>query len=419
MPPPKEAGGMILSAFALVLLTVIMLWTSYHIPIMLTGVVGFKHKPNDGHPSIDRLPTFSLIVPTKNEAKVITRGLSALLNLDYPRTKMEILVVDGDSKDGTAEQCRTFVKAYPRTVRLLKEKASKGKPKALNYALPHVTGEIVGVFDADSVPEKNVLKRMVVNFTDPTVMAVQGRTSSLNREQNMLTKVAAMEEQSWLRSLVNGREKMGLFVPLTGSCQFVRKRILEELGGWAEDSLAEDVELSLRLVEQNYVVKYASEACSREETPSQLRNLIQQRTRWYRGYMEEALKYGRLVKWGRLNRKIVDAEVFLMGPFVMVLCLASYLNWALTMFVFTSSLSLLPSLAVVLTSLTLFSIGVALTLMAKPARLRNLVWIPFIYAYWLLQTMIAVRAFLQMLFHRPRRWQKTMKHGSQTVNPAN
>lgn len=405
---------MILSALALVLLTFIILWTSYHLPIMLTGIFAARHEGGDVSPSLDRLPTFSLIVPTRNEAKVITRGLRALLGLDYPREKMEILVVDGNSEDGTAEQCRKFVNAYPRTVRLLHEETPKGKPKALNYALPHVTGEIVGVFDADSVPEKNVLKRTVANFADPRVMAVQGRTTSLNKDENMITRVASMEEQSWLQALVNGREKMGLFVPLTGSCQFVRKRVLEELGGWAEDSLAEDVELSLRLVEKNYVVKYASEACSGEETPSQLRRLIQQRTRWYRGYMEEAIRYGRLVKRENLSRRIVDAEVSLVGPFVMVLCLVSYFNWALTRFVFTESLSLLPSLAVVLTSLTVFSIGVAVTLMTKPARLRNLVWIPFIYVYWLLQTMIAGGAFLQMVLRRPKVWRKTVKDGSRT-----
>jgi cellulose synthase/poly-beta-1,6-N-acetylglucosamine synthase-like glycosyltransferase len=76
-----------------------------------------------------------------------------------------------------------------------------------------------------------------------------------------------------------------------------------ELGGWDENSLTEDVELAVRLVEKNHVIKYAPDVCSGQETPDNLGSLFKQRVRWYRGYMETALKYGRLLD--RLNRKTV------------------------------------------------------------------------------------------------------------------
>ncbi|MFQ5758503.1 MAG: glycosyltransferase [Candidatus Bathyarchaeia archaeon] len=403
---------MIILTISLALLILILLWTIYHIPIMLAGVRGHGHKSEDISVHGGRLPKFSLIVPAKNEENVIARCLKALLSLDYPRAKMEIIVVEGGSTDATKDVCLEFSRRHPSVVRVLSQATSTGKPAALNFALPHVTGEIVGVFDADSVPERDVLRKVASNFQDPSVMAVQGRTSSLNKEKNILAKVAAMEEKAWLQSMVNGRERLKLFVPLTGSCQFVRRGILEEMGGWAEDSLAEDVELALKLVEKRFLVKYDGNVCSRQETPSTLRSLIKQRTRWYRGYMEAALRYGRLLRnpcW-----KTIDAEVSLMGPFVMVLCLASYLNWALSMFIPVETIGLLPNLgtmAVVMTGLTLFSIGTALAFMEKPARIRNLIWIPFIYAYWFLQTAIAGWAFLQTFLRRPKVWQKTVKNG--------
>jgi cellulose synthase/poly-beta-1,6-N-acetylglucosamine synthase-like glycosyltransferase len=330
--------------------------------------------------------------------------------LDYPREKLEILVVEGDSEHGHEHVSLSFARAFPHVVKVLHENRSTGKPKALNAALPHVTGEVVGVFDADSVPERSVLRRVAAKLQDQSIMAVQGRTSSLNPDENMLTRMVAMERRCWLQSLVNGREKLGLFVPLTGSCQFVRRDVLKALGGWAEESLAEDVELSLRLVENKYSVTYAPDVQSWEETPSRLNNLIHQRTRWYRGYMEEGLKYGRLLQ--TLNRKTLDAEIALMGPFMMVLCLVGYLNWAVSLLLPPPSLALLPTLAGVLISLTLFSIGVALAFMERPMRLRTLVWIPFIYAYWLLQTLIAGQSLLMIALRRPRVWQKTMKQGS-------
>jgi cellulose synthase/poly-beta-1,6-N-acetylglucosamine synthase-like glycosyltransferase len=358
------------------------------------------------------LPKFSLIVPAKNEEKVIGRCLKALLDLDYPRERMEVIVVDGSSEDGTRNISLEFAGRFPKIVKVLSEATPTGKPAALNLALPHVTGDIVGVFDADSVPERDVLHKVVSNFQNPSIAAVQGKTIALNEEKNLLAKVAAMEERAWLQSMVNGRERLNLFVPLTGSCQFIRRRILDEMNGWTEDSLAEDVELSLRLVEKGFPVKYAPEVCSRQETPSSLRSLIKQRTRWYRGYMETALEYGRLLRNPRW--KTIDAEISLTGPFVMALCLASYLNWALNLIIPTATFGPLPNLgtmAILLTSATIFSIGAALALMEKPAKLRNLIWIPFIYAYWFLQTIIAGRAFLQIILGRRKVWQKTAKDG--------
>lgn len=401
---------MLLSAISLILITFILLWTTYNVPIALAGVSNCRQQTRDLPVSVNRLPKVSLIVPAKNEEKVIARCLSTLLGLDYPREKMEILVVDGGSEDATTSICFAFAKGFPHVVKVLREDRASGKPKALNVALPHVTGEVVGVFDADSVPERSVLKRVGAQFHDPTVMAVQGQTRSINQDENMVTRIAAMERRSWIQALVRGRARLGLFVPLTGSCQFVRRKVLEELGGWAEASLAEDVELSLRLVEHKYSVQYAPDACSREETPSRIGSLIQQRTRWYRGYMEEGFKYGRLLK--HINRRTLDAEMSLMGPFIMVACLASYLTWALTMLLPTPTIDLLPNLAIVVTSLTLFGIGVALVLMEKPMQLRNVAWIPFIYAYWILQTLIAGRAFLLTVLRRPRVWQRTIKQGS-------
>jgi cellulose synthase/poly-beta-1,6-N-acetylglucosamine synthase-like glycosyltransferase len=308
--------------------------------------------------------------------------------------------------------CKDFADSHDGNFKFICEQTSKGKPGALNLALPYISGEIVGVFDADSLPESDVLKKSVSYFNDEKVMAIQGRTTSLNEKNNILTRVIAMEEKAWFQALLNGREKLHLFVPLTGSCQFVRSKVLKELGGWDENSLTEDVELALRLVEKKHLIRYAHDVCSGQETPDSLGNLVKQRVRWYRGYMETALKYGRLLD--TINKRTVDAEISLGGPFMMVVSLLSYVNWFFVALFLSERNPIIDftGLVIALTAVSLVSIGIALTASEKPIRLGNVLWIPSIYLYWIIQMFIAGWAFLKLVFKRSRVWTKTAKNGS-------
>jgi cellulose synthase/poly-beta-1,6-N-acetylglucosamine synthase-like glycosyltransferase/glycosyltransferase involved in cell wall biosynthesis len=398
----------IFAIFAACLLAIILFWSAYHAPILFAGI---KSKRKRSYDNVTDFPRFSIIVPAKDESPVIARCLNTLLNLDYPMNKMEIIIVEGGSEDNTKEICAEFATKNPDNIKVICENSSKGKPAALNLALPYVTGDIVGVFDADSIPEKNVLKKIASYFEDQSTTAVQGSTVSLNEKQNMLTRVAAMEDKAWFQGLMGGRERWKLFVPFTGSCQFIRTDVLKKMGGWDESSLAEDVELALRLTKEGKSVTFAPDICSGQETPCNLRSLVTQRTRWYRGYMEAAFKYGSLLE--KHNRRILDAEMSLMGPFIMIVCLISYFNWGFSL-IFPADTSLFlisPILVVALTSVTLLSLGVSCVFRVKPMKPKNIIWIPFIFGYWFMQMTIAGWAFLKIVFRRSRVWGKTVKNG--------
>jgi cellulose synthase/poly-beta-1,6-N-acetylglucosamine synthase-like glycosyltransferase len=192
--------------------------------------------------------------------------------------------------------------------------------------------------------------------------------------------------------------------------------VLKELGGWDEASLTEDVELALRLVEKQHKIKYAEDVCCGQETPNGLRDFFKQRVRWYRGYMETALTYGRLLD--TINKKTVDAEISLAGPFMMVVSLISYINWLLLALFLSESSPILTftGLIILLTAVSLLSLGVGLTAAEKPFKLRNMLWVPAIYAYWLIQICIAGWAFLKFAFRRKKVWNKTVKKGFITPN---
>lgn len=204
----------IFDVIAIVLLAFLFFWTVYNGLIICVGLKSRRRRIQSRLVNVAETPKFSIIVPTKDEEVVIGRCLSSLLELDYPKDKMEIIIVDGNSADNTCSICSDYVEKHPGVFKLIKEKASNGKPAALNLALPSVTGDIVGIFDADGVPEKDVLRKAASYFNDKKISAVQGRTTSLNEKKNLLTRVVSMEERAWYQALLSGKEKLKLFVPL-------------------------------------------------------------------------------------------------------------------------------------------------------------------------------------------------------------
>ncbi len=401
---------------AILVISLLYVWTAYNLPILAVGVRHLCRSRNKKgklpYFSKDELPSISVIVPVKDEERVVGRLLNALLKADYPKEKMEIVVVEDGSVDRTTEICRDFVKQYPSQVKVICRNVSDGKPSALIEALKYVKNEIVGVFDADNVPEQDVLLRVAKHFKDPSVVALQGRVSAINAEENMLTQLVTQEEAVRYDGFMGGKEILGLFVPLNGSCYFVKRAVLEAVGGWDTRSLSEDMELAARLIHNGYKIKYASDVRSWQEYPASLTTFFKQRLRWFRGTMEVGVKYGKLLK--NLNRVSLDAEFTMVGSFILISCLVGYLIpiFSILIPLKPDFVSLFLANATSLLTVVLLSLaGGTMVYATKPRKLRSLLWVPFIYLYWILQNFIALYALLQILLRRPKRWLKTEKKG--------
>jgi len=311
---------------AVIVISLLYVWTLYNIPIVVAGLRNLrsgKRKRKFSGGSQKRLPTMSIIVPVKDEEKVVGRLLKALAKVDYPQDKKEIVIVEDGSIDRTGEICRKFADEHPGQVKLVRRSVSDGKPSALKEALKHVSGEIVAVFDADNIPEPDFLLRAASYFEDSSVAAVQGRLIAVNEDENILTKFVSQEEALRCEAYMRGKDALGLFVPLTGSCYFVKKSVLDDVGGWDSKVLSEDMELAARLTKNGHKIRYASDVKSWQEYPATVSAFFKQRTRWFRGTMEVSLSYGSLLK--NPTKKSLDAEVTLAGPFVLISCLIGYL----------------------------------------------------------------------------------------------
>ena len=406
---------MIFSIITAVVLFVMYVWGFYNMPILFAGVRNRFRGCSERFAvsmSEEELPSVSFIVPVRDGCAVIGRLLQALLGLDYPSHKIDIVLVVGPSLDNTVEICKEYAERYFSRIRVLQEPTSEGKPSALNQGLEHAEGEIVAVFDADSVPDSGFLRKAVGYFQDSSVAAVQGRNLSINVEQNLLTRVISYEEAIVFQIHLQGRESLRRFVPLTGSCCLIRKAMIGSVNGWDTKSLSEDLEMSVRLFHSGCRIRYAPDVRSHQENPSKVTELASQRLRWFRGGMEVGVRYGKLVS--RPDAKNADIELTLIGPFVFPIC---FLEIAIAVYtslfsVQTDFLSPLVSmLASFLTFMFLLIMGIVLVHLDGQRRIANLAWLPFIYVYWIFESFIATYALFQIILRRPRKWARIRKTG--------
>lgn len=262
--------------------------------------------------------TFSILVPAKNEEKVLGRLLDRLINQEYDKSKYEIIVVEDGSTDRTFQICKNYEENYDnvRCVKLDKSNVPNGKSRALNYAMKLAKFDIIGVFDADTFPRLDVLSYVSGSFDSDNVVAVQGKLIPINVRESIIARFASLEEL-FNEYSIGGRARFGLFVPLEGTCTFVKKSIIEEMGGWNEYSLTEDLDLSVKLTSAGYKIMYNPNVVAWREVASSLRWLIKQRLRWYRGHFEISLSMPK-----KIDPRIFDGILLIGTPIFMLMNLA-------------------------------------------------------------------------------------------------
>jgi len=235
----------------------------------------------------DDLPGVSILLPAHNEEMVIERTLAALLVLRYPPERLEILVIDDASTDRTGEHVARIAEqhAHIRLLAIPRDVGGKGKAAALNTGLAHARHSILAVYDADNRPEPESLAYLVRQLLrHPELAAVLGKFRCLNRRRNWLTRFVNIEGISFQWMIQAGRWMLMRFCSLPGTNYVIRREALEKAGGWDEHALTEDAELTLRLYEAGYLVKFAPYAVTWEQEPETLRVWWRQRNRWVRGY---------------------------------------------------------------------------------------------------------------------------------------
>ena len=257
------------------------------------------------------LPTVSILIPAHNEEVVIRQTLKAMVQLSYPKHLLEIIVINDNSSDGTGDIVRSFSEQYDH-IHMIETKppfAGKGKSTALNEGLKASTGEVICVYDADNMPEQKAVYHLVLGLlNDPKAGAVVGKFRVINAAKNLLTKFINIETICFQWMAQGGRWKWFSIATIPGTNFAIRRHILEELGGWDVHALAEDTELTIRVYNLGYVIRFFPAAITWEQEPETWKVWWRQRTRWARGNQYVVLKF--LKQFMKLKRKRMIFDLF-------------------------------------------------------------------------------------------------------------
>ncbi len=372
------------------------------------------------------LPLITVQLPLFNEQYVAERIIKGAIEIDYPKDKLEIQVLD-DSTDKTLEISDQCVRKYSNlgyNIKLLHRTNRIGqKGGALREALDKAEGEFLAIFDSDFIPAKNILKDTMPYFiNDPKTGMVQTRWGHINSDYSLLTRAQSIAIDTHFIVDQVARYGEGLFFNFNGTAGVWRKKCIYDAGNWQDDTLTEDMDLSYRAKLKGWKFHYLKDIVNPSELPVQVNAYKSQQFRWAKGSLQTALKIVNQVFSSNISFKlkfqaVMHMTYYCVHPLLVlnVLCLlpamlaAKYLwksyTFSVSGFMVTVCLMSISPLICAYSQYKLY-----------PNWKSRLKWIP---ALMLAGTGIAVnntKAFLEAIFKKPSEFIRTPKHGIKKKN---
>jgi cellulose synthase/poly-beta-1,6-N-acetylglucosamine synthase-like glycosyltransferase/peptidoglycan/xylan/chitin deacetylase (PgdA/CDA1 family)/spore germination protein YaaH len=258
--------------------------------IILVGVLALRqfsiHKKLVKEVKAENLPSVSIIVPGYNEEVTVLQTINSLLKTEYP--VFEIIFVDDGSKDNTLEIVMSAFSNHPK-VKIF-TKPNGGKATALNYGIKRSTYDFAVCIDADTQLQADAVYHLMTYFTNEEIGAVAG-TVKVGNEVNLITRWQSIE---YITAQNMDRRAFDLLNSITvvpGAIGAFRKEAIEKAGGFTSDTLAEDCDLTMRILKQGYVIRNCGEAIAYTEAPETIEMLVKQRFRWSFGVMQSFWKH--------------------------------------------------------------------------------------------------------------------------------
>jgi cellulose synthase/poly-beta-1,6-N-acetylglucosamine synthase-like glycosyltransferase len=259
-----------------------------------------KHKATSHAPALTDFPSVTIQLPVYNEKYVINRLLEAVSKIDYPREKLEVQILD-DSTDETTKIILDKIqelRGLNMDFKLLHREQRDGyKAGALANGLRSATGDLIAIFDADFIPQSDFLIKTVPYFTNPTIGVVQTRWAHVNKDYSFLTELQAFGLDAHFSIEQSARNAVNSFINFNGTCGVWRKETIESAGGWKDDTLTEDLDLSYRAQLKGWKFKYLEDVSTPGELPILMPAIKSQQYRWNKGGAETARKLIAKVFW--------------------------------------------------------------------------------------------------------------------------
>lgn len=262
--------------------------------------------PQGGDRKLAGFPTVTVQIPVYNERYVAQRLLETVARFDWPQDRLEVQALDDSDDDTTDMIARTAsaLRARGVNVQHLRRGTREGfKAGALAYGLERASGEFIAVFDCDFLPPPDFLRRVMPEFDDSKVGLVQARWGHVNRDYSNLTRAQALGIDGHFAVEQEVRFRSGFLLNFNGTAGVFRRACIEDAGGWAGDTLAEDLDLSYRAQLRGWKFVYRKDIACPAELPVQIQALKRQQFRWAKGSIQVWRKLGGRVSRSELTRR--------------------------------------------------------------------------------------------------------------------
>jgi len=234
-----------------------------------------------------KLPFYTIFCPLYKEWEVLPQFVTAISRLDYPKDKLQVLLLLEENDEKTIKVARDYrLPSYFETI-IVPHSLPKTKPKALNYGLKLAKGEYAVIYDAEDIPEKNQLKKACLAFdrVNEKTICIQAKLNYYNPHQNLLTRLFTAEYSLWFDLILIGLQSIHAPIPLGGTSNHFRLKALRSLEGWDPFNVTEDCDLGIRLAKKGYHTAMM-DSTTFEEANCQPLNWLRQRSRWIKGYIQ-------------------------------------------------------------------------------------------------------------------------------------
>jgi cellulose synthase/poly-beta-1,6-N-acetylglucosamine synthase-like glycosyltransferase len=365
-------------------------------------------------------PSVSILIPAHNEEKVIGKTVKAMLSLNYPEDKFEVIVINDNSSDDTGKILEELKKTYSnKNLRIIttdKITGGKGKSNALNIGYQNSKSDYIVVYDADNTPEKLALRYLVYAITNSKDLgAVIGKFRTRNKYKNILTRFINIETLSFQWMAQAGRWQLFRLCTIPGTNFIIRRSVIEALGGWDIHAIAEDTEISFRIYKMGYRIGFMPLAVTWEQEPEKLRVWFKQRTRWAKGNVYVLLKYLKNIYREKTKSVLFDLYYFFSVYFLFLSSvILSDIIFILGLFTdikisLSSNFFVIWILAYIL---FILEVSIALTLEKGESNYKNIILVALMYfSYCQLWMIVAIKGmilyFKDVLFKQETKWYKT------------
>ncbi len=277
-------------------------------------------------------PFVSVQVPSFNDP-IAARCIEGCMKLDYPKDRFEVMILDDSTNTNTQALLKKYADDNPGFVKYIHRTNRQGyKPGACKDAMDQTKGEIICIFDSDWEPEAHFLKKVIPPFADPKIAIVQGGQGFSNKDTNIITRFAAYSLTIFHTIIMPISNKINT-VFFCGTGGAIRKKCIEEVGGWNPNSITEDSELSVRILMKGYKSVYVKGLDQPSEVPDTWESYIKQQMRWTYGGMRVFLdNYQDILFSGKLNWKqqamiMFQTMVHLIAPVVITMTIFGFVGW--------------------------------------------------------------------------------------------